>query len=164
MYGKIKEMKRITLFRLSNLIILIGLAYLCKVENSKISYFYEEQSRKCTVIAKDVRQYNATPQMRTVDLRYKNVFICNSEGATFEVNVSDGLYYQTQIGSVVYFKLSMSDMFGGMPEKKLGIISYEANCPFIGLVILLVISIMAFFYLKTWKLLKRNNADEYFEW
>lgn len=78
----------------------------------KNAYRDVKSPRKCIVIDKQVRQYNAASESRRVDLQYKNTFIVQYENRVFDIDVTEGTYYAKEIGDTVYFSLSINDLNG----------------------------------------------------
>lgn len=134
----------VNLVRTINIVIIIVASLFIKQEYNKIKYFYDVIPRRCVIAAKDIRQYNATPGGRSVDLQYNNVFICQVDGTILKINVSDDLYYSKNVGDAVWFDLSLWDIHKSMPNNE--------NIPFVFGCVLLSISIIAIFPLKTWNL------------
>lgn len=103
---------------------------LCVIYHNKYSIWYEKKLRKCIVVSKYVEQYNATPNMRGVDIRYKNVFVLRSNDYLFKLDVEDRAYYTIPINSIAYFNVSIEDM-NMIPIKKIIGISYHIDAPYI---------------------------------
>ena len=144
--------KTITIVRFLNIFFIPLSFLLAKNEHIKHSYWYEDKNTKCVIVAKDIRQYNATPNTRNVDLRYKNVFILKTDHAVFELSVTDGSYYINNVGDTVYFNLSLYDIYGD--DSKNTILFFAS--------IFFVLNIAAIFYLKTWRVF--NKTEKQFRW
>lgn len=132
-FTKIKKNNYIT-----SIIILIAIFcfYKSYVLYKDDEYLYKERIYKCLIKEKFTEQYNATYNARMFDLRTRYMFICESENNVFEVKVNRVVYHTTNINSIVYFNLSLSDV-----QK------YKGN-PFVAVYLFLAFSMIIIFFIE----------------